>query len=477
MDTQSAMWDHVEADPGLDVHYVNGAIPKESRTSLIDELGRIEVVRPAPFYENRIDPNIGAFDAGGGAVWVPVGFEIRNVRTVEIISIVEAAAMRQTGKKLPTDVNRRLFSFCDVTDGRWPVGHSTIRSRIPDVDPHAHSRVYSLVEEVLDAALPLLAALRLPSLLLPGPLQVVVKAQSIVLKEGERYEGVWHEDGLREDVVAVVLYYYNVSSSLSGGAIELAQKQPMTLGFLDHDAEYTLYAQGARKALQNRSRCIVPSESGSLVVFSNYASVHRILPIEALAEGGSRDFLALFVIDQKAPLATPRDLGPQEMRRARRAELLGEQLQTRGVFGVDDSEVYTTRNGSYADIAWVSQVSPLDLHCLSDEDNDNVCSIVSQVNMAPPVVGRGSSYLAQLQVSCDYNPESPWVQYVIGPPETALILFVNTRTFKYQESVPKSDGVHEARAVDSCQEFVNQGFWTDDESLSTRLKATLAQQT
>ena len=45
------------------------------------------------------------------------------------------------------------------------------------------------VAQLLQAAVPLLTRLRRPALLLPGPLQVVVKAQRIVLDEGERYEG------------------------------------------------------------------------------------------------------------------------------------------------------------------------------------------------------------------------------------------------------------------------------------------------
>ena len=54
----------------------------------------------------------------------------------------------------------------------------------------------------------MLAALRRPSLLLPGPVQAVCKAQRIFLQPYETYEGVWHVDGHEENDVAVVLYYY-----------------------------------------------------------------------------------------------------------------------------------------------------------------------------------------------------------------------------------------------------------------------------
>jgi hypothetical protein len=66
-------------------------------------------------------------------------------------------------------------------------------------------RAGNAFETVLSAAAPMLAALRRPSLLLPGPLQVVCKAQRIFLQPGEVYEGVWHVDGDDENVVAVVL--------------------------------------------------------------------------------------------------------------------------------------------------------------------------------------------------------------------------------------------------------------------------------
>jgi hypothetical protein len=46
--------------------------------------------------------------------------------------------------------------------------------------------------QVLEAALSMLGKLRRPALLMPGPLQVVVKAQRIVLRAGEDYSGVWY---------------------------------------------------------------------------------------------------------------------------------------------------------------------------------------------------------------------------------------------------------------------------------------------
>lgn len=90
---------------------------------------------------------------------------------------------------------------------------------------HTGTPLYFAIEQVKNVALPLLAKLQLPALLLPGPLQVVVKAQWIVLDVDDSYEGVWHDDGLREHVVAIVLYYYRMSPSLEGGGMEFASKR------------------------------------------------------------------------------------------------------------------------------------------------------------------------------------------------------------------------------------------------------------
>ena len=85
-------------------------------------------------------------------------------------------------------------------------GECALRSPIPDLPPHSHAKLHTAIQRLMGCSLPLLAALRRPALLLPGPLQAAVKAQRIEIGDGEDYAGVWHEDGLREHVVAVVLY-------------------------------------------------------------------------------------------------------------------------------------------------------------------------------------------------------------------------------------------------------------------------------
>ena len=61
---------------------------------------------------------------------------------------------------------------------------------------------------------------------LPGlRVQAVPKVQGIVVQPGETYDGVWHRDGLQEDIVAVMIYYYRCTGT-QGGALEFADRNP-----------------------------------------------------------------------------------------------------------------------------------------------------------------------------------------------------------------------------------------------------------
>jgi len=261
--------------------------------------------------------------------------------TYETVLALELAAKALTGSTLPFGLAREVLLLAGLGHKR---ARCCISSPIADLDPHDHSQLYLALQELLTAALPLLARLCQPALLLPGPLQVVVKAQRLVLGAGESYEGVWHEDGLREHIVAVVLYYYRVSAGLSGGNLEFCSKATEVF-----EAEGGSYqADLVRQWLQHGiRRCQVPVEEGTLLVFSNYAAVHRVLTMVAQQEGGSRDFVAFFVVDQRVPLPSP-PLAEREVRLQQREQLMAEQLQPRGKFGLDQADVYGTglRRGS-----------------------------------------------------------------------------------------------------------------------------------
>jgi hypothetical protein len=332
--------------PQLDVFYSTTLLSAATRARLrvrLDELAKTCAESPAPMYHNVVDPNVGSAISDGELLWVPTDVQVSEVDTVtyETVLALELAAKALTGSTLPFGLALEVLLLAGLGHKR---ARCCISSPIADLDPHDHSQLYLALQELLTAALPLLARLCQPALLLPGPLQVVVKAQRLVLGAGESYEGVWHEDGLREHIVAVVLYYYRVSAGLSGGNLEFCSEATEVF-----EAEGGSYqADLVRQWLQHGiRRCQVPVEEGTLLVFSNYAAVHRVLTMVAQQEGGSRDFVAFFVVDQRVPLPSP-PLAEREVRLQQREQLMAEQLQPHGKFGLDQADVYGTglRRGS-----------------------------------------------------------------------------------------------------------------------------------
>lgn len=251
--------------------------------------------------------------------------------------------------------------------------------------------------------------MRRPALLLPGPLHAVVKAQRIVLKEGGTYQEVWHQEGFRECVVAVVLYFYGASRILTGGDIEIAS----TLQTACVSDEFVRFepADHAQEKIRLAPRMKIPVSKGTLLVFGNYSAVHRVLPMKAVGGSGSREFLALFVIDQRSPLPMYRDLGPLGVRK-QRSSLLKEHLWPRVKFGVDGTDVYwptMTGFGYCLDIAWVNAEYEFAIEewpKYAHSDLVKFCARVSQMDMTTPVLGRGNSFLEHC--GCDdvaYNAD------------------------------------------------------------------------
>ena len=119
----------------------------------------------------------------------------------------------------------------------------------------------------------MLSKLTKPALLLPGKLQAVVKAQRIYLQPGSDYSGCWHYDGKKEDIIAVVLYYYRYTAGLQGGDIEFMSRRPVHDNFEGRDHTVS----EARKFIYENGYCRVPVKTGTLLVFSNFECVHRVL--------------------------------------------------------------------------------------------------------------------------------------------------------------------------------------------------------
>ena len=243
-----------------------------------------------PQYRNIIDPNVNSVDG----LWVPAEFDVSEADSagVDVVIQVELACVAATGKRLPFGFGTMIAVLASEGKKR---AQCRLRSPIADLDAHEHVKLHAATQRLMTAALPLLAKLRRPALLLPGPLQAVVKAQRIEIADGEEYAGVWHEDGMGEHVVAVVLYYYRASTTLTGGALEFCSKQRQALWSGDGGgADASL--ENATELASSLPRCQVPVKEGTLVVFSNYAAVHRVLRIAAdRGDSGSRDFVAFFV--------------------------------------------------------------------------------------------------------------------------------------------------------------------------------------
>merc|ERR1740121_1015545 len=174
------------------------------------------------------------------------------------------ASKASAGCLLPRHIAKRIALLAGKSSTR---ARCEIAGLIPDLAPRKNHRLYDAVSAILTQALPLLAKLTRPAMLLPGPLQVVVKAQRIYLAEGEDYVGVWHQDGLRESIIAVVLYYYRTSSTLAGGALEFMARDTAARWSGDAGGPRLTSAEVA-ELVQNYPRCQVPVEEGTLVAFS-----------------------------------------------------------------------------------------------------------------------------------------------------------------------------------------------------------------
>lgn len=116
-----------------------------------------------------------------------------------------------------------------------------------------------------------------------GPIaQVVFKAQRILVPgrqadgSDSEYVGLWHVDGNREHVAAVVLYYYNVDEELKGGDMEFCGREPMDiLGIGDCSNNFEDFGQlSLRTALREEpdrkvTNCRVPIRTLAIRIGKN----------------------------------------------------------------------------------------------------------------------------------------------------------------------------------------------------------------
>lgn len=316
--------------------------------------------------------------------------------------------------------------------------------------------IQAVTEPVLQASLPLLSRLERPKMLLEGErLQVVIKAQRIILPPSStdgndsEYIGLWHVDGEHESIAAVVLFYYNVSPAMHGGNMEFIDRKPLAV----LEGNEVFRRRQASELLRGPDRphanCSVPIEQGTLLVFSNYQMVHRVLKMINTSSDAeaSRDFVALFVMDPAAPALVPArchlanryiyeqtlkglclstdqlasagekhsldGASPQvflsdrpldlvleyagiqpslQARRATRNRLLHSQLKPRGEIGYDSTKVYMTGNGCFTMIGWLDRMlDPLDPFTEENARETEYPRHTWGLNRAPEKLGRGLS--------------------------------------------------------------------------------------
>jgi hypothetical protein len=378
----------------------------------LDEQAKKTNDRPIPRYQMIIDPNLftRTRKLDGKTVWVPSEFDISP-----------------DGSRVGLVGGRRAH---------W-------------IEPDL---INAVATPVLQNALPLLARLRRPSLLLEGQrLQVVVKAQRIEVPEKKydahvsEYKGLWHVDGENEPIVAVVLFYYNVDDALIGGNMEFLDRQPMAAlrddGIARTHLRTRLRPTGpgghAHGAIPN---CSVPIETGTLLVFSNYQMVHRVLKMVNTSKkhAASRDFIALFILDPAArPLVPARchlaqshlyemaltgelgqgdgdgasdqhvllSRGPASLileflgivptsdyRCRRRIELLHSQLQPKGHLRGCSDRVYSTGNGCATMIGWIDGMLESAIDGRIAQNNFQESDLrLRALNVPPNQIGRGLS--------------------------------------------------------------------------------------
>ena len=163
------------------------------------------------------------------------------------------------------------------------------------------------------------------------------------------------------------------------------------------------------------------------------------------------------------------------------ASLLSSQLQPRGTFGFDNTEVYSTGNGSVADVGWVRGGGGGGETRVEEAFPDGA-SLIARLNIAPPSVERGASSMVDLHTAprppADqtvlYNPESFWSEAWVGEGAAASCLYFADCGHGVTD-VPPDDGVSEVRCfprgIEQFAAFVDeQGFWCEEERLRARIR-------
>jgi hypothetical protein len=347
--------------PEADVYYSNSLVSpclQRMVTLSLDKLASQNKDYFNPMYHNIIDPNMTAVEQDGVYKWTATDFIIEELSIIRFNTMISLQlVMKRLNYKLGKYILENIKSC--LPNKKVPKAH--IASPISNMSMEDNKELYVVAEEILNIALPILSKITRPAILLPGKLQAVVKAQRIYLKPGEEYEGVWHRDGKHEDIVAVVIYYYRVSKQLIGGDLEFIDKQHIEY-FLYEPHNFT--TEHAKERTENIPYCRIPVKSGTLVVFSNYQMIYRVLRMTCNGAdsntpdgNASRDFLLFFIVDQCKPLiSTKSDLTLSEDRFKVRADMFKEQIKPSGMFVPDNETIFTNGSRSVVQVGWMNDI-------------------------------------------------------------------------------------------------------------------------
>jgi len=384
--------------------------------------------------------------------------EQKKPRFVYLILLLQwVRALRGRSAKLPMGVAQKIMQYSGYADASAKVEWT---SALWDLDPLRYHKLYFALARVLEQAMPMVAKLTRPALLLKDQvpahsrdgvtLQVVVKAQRIFLEAGEDYFGMWHQDGLHEHIVAVVIYYYR--HSLLGGNLEFCSTE-----------QEMWYSMGEIPD-RDPARCQVPVEPGTVVVFSNYQTAHRVLRMqtaEGSHQGGSREYVVFFLVDQTRPLRvcdafsvgmhggddddhyeegarahSSTEEGPtmkpsKEIRTdLERMQLLEEQLKPRYGFGASTfMGLSTSGNGDPRDLGWVrgeltGQAGQDAVECVFKWSECGPVARLQGLNLPAPL-GRGASWAINMNMARLRDDEPP-VVWDLDSPWVAVAMDVET---------------------------------------------------
>lgn len=377
----------VRPNPECDVLYIENPFDVPTHNlikNLFDKLSILTKDYHGENYQNIIDPNLCVIeefyisqDYSGKNItrfyytWAATDFMIKEKEYygMAIPTALKLFCKYKNKAVLKKNVIKNIFNF--INNKKIP--EAKITTPINNLDPLKNIELHVISEKILTAALPMLSHLSKPALLLPGKLQAVMKAQRVYIKYNEEYEGVWHRDGKEEHIVAVVIYYYRCSDGLIGGDLEFVDKRPIKDRLWLHgDCDPENYTEEQFKNdFEFLPKARVPIKAGTLVVFSNYQMIHRVLKIihddkiqndpDSPDLFCSRDFVLFFIVDQSKPIRNTQDYSDncsysgkytEEFKKEIRDKLFHQQLKPTGRFGIGHGYVYSTGNGSVAELGW-----------------------------------------------------------------------------------------------------------------------------